>query len=217
MAYIRTIVRLHRDGALPEDDAINVWHFADAVLDRSTHQARIQSALETFYSNSSGIGDKLASTLSGDVTFDYYDLSEATPRVPFANDTFNFTPGTDALPAEVSLCVSFQGTQVSGQPQARRRGRLYIGPLAVGTNLTVTGADVRPSTTLINDLVASADAVLETEPQVYWAVYSPTTDAQGGTLADSMTIVTNGWVDNAFDTQRRRGAAATSRSTFLQN
>jgi hypothetical protein len=27
-------------------------------------------------------------------------------------------------------------------------------------------------------------------------------------------IVTNGWVDNAFDIQRRRGVTPTSRSTF---
>jgi hypothetical protein len=39
-----------------------------------------------------------------------------------------------------------------------------------------------------------------------WVVYSPTDDAYHE--------VANGWVDNAWDTQRRRGYKPTSRTTF---
>jgi len=48
---------------------------------------------------------------------------------------------------------------------------------------------------------------------VKWAVYSPTTDAVD-TIDNAFNDVLDGWVDNAFDTQRRRGPAATTRITW---
>ena len=45
-------------------------------------------------------------------------------------------------------------------------------------------------------------------------VYSPTTHAEGGTLFESMTTVTQGWVDNEPDTQRRRGQDGGTKTAF---
>jgi hypothetical protein len=44
------------------------------------------------------------------------------------------------------------------------------------------------------------------------AIFSPTTLSSGGSIDDAWNDAVNVWVDDAFDTQRRRGARATTRS-----
>jgi hypothetical protein len=94
---------------------------------------------------------------------------------------------------------------VSGQPQARKRGRIYLGPFDT-TQLNADGRILPACQTTIRNaaqaLLTASDVALDWS----WAVYSPT-NASG-------VIVDNGWVDNEWDTQRRRGRAATTRSTF---
>jgi hypothetical protein len=46
------------------------------------------------------------------------------------------------------------------------------------------------------------------------SVFSPTTLAGGGSLASSFSSVIGGHIDNAFDTQRRRGPEASARVTY---
>ncbi len=75
---------------------------------------------------------------------------------------------------------------------------MYMGPFFAGGMLG------RPSATqqtalldLASDLAALGGA------DVAWVIYSPTDNQYRG--------VTNAWVDNAWDTQRSRGLAPTSR------
>jgi len=62
---------------------------------------------------------------------------------------------------------------------------------------TVTVTEIAPRSLL---------APTETAGGWDWVVYSPT---NGNTVN-----VDNGWVDNAFDTQRRRGLAVTARTNW---
>lgn len=137
----------------------------------------------------------------------WYDLADPTPRAPVRETTWNFTaaPTGNPLAPETALCISFQADKVSGESQARRRNRIYLGPLQQGINDT-TGRPTAASVSAIRNagqglLTASVAAADWT-----WGIYS--------TLSLGLAPVTNGWVDNEYDTQRRRGRVATSRSTF---
>lgn len=101
------------------------------------------------------------------------------------------------------MVLSFQADKVSGLPQARRRGRVYFGPLGGAAE-----ASGRPGTTLLSAVVAFGAALLSESNLAdwTWVVYS--------TVNNGGAPVTNGWVDNSFDTQRRRGLEWTARTTF---
>jgi hypothetical protein len=138
----------------------------------------------------------------------YYELGTGlVPNYPIATSIFNFSgaPSAAGLPAECAVCISFQAIRASGFPQNRRRGRIYIGPLAASVN---SGA--RPSSALLTDLgIAAADFMADVPAAVStasWAVWSE--------VDQEANPVDNGWIDNAFDTQRRRGVQATARTLF---
>ncbi len=135
------------------------------------------------------------------------DLDDPQPRYPFYEEVWNMSsaPSTASLPPEVAICMSFQGDRVSGTPQARRRGRIYVGPLRSST----LGTDGRPSAGTMASMDALASAFLTAAlgmASTDWGIWSET-----GSI---FTPVTNGWIDNEYDTQRRRGRVATSRSLF---
>jgi hypothetical protein len=106
------------------------------------------------------------------------------------------------MPHEVALCFSFEAAHQSGEAQARRRNRVYVGPF----NYDVADNAGRPTLelqTMIYDsgmaLKSAADASVSWE----WVVWSGTNE--------EAYDVSHIWVDNSFDTQRRRGLAPTSR------
>jgi hypothetical protein len=82
---------------------------------------------------------------------------------------------------------------------------VFIGPL--GSSSIISEGDARPTGELKGDLVQAAQVLRgNTALGVEWVVRSDTTGATAP--------VTDGWVDNAFDTQRRRGNRATQRNVF---
>jgi hypothetical protein len=101
--------------------------------------------------------------------------------------------------------LSFQGAPESGVSQARKRGRVFIGPL----RSSLIGADGRPSPATVSLFAAEGEDLLDASNAATtwsWTVHSATTGDN--------SVVTNGWCDNEFDTQRRRGRIATSRTVF---
>lgn len=214
MTIMRAMVRLHHSSALPRDDAINVWHFNTIAAGESTsadHTA-VESLLETFYGS---IDTFLSRDLTGNPDLVIYDLSDTSPRVPVYEaeiEGMSFPVTDNALPEEVALCLSFQGIQLSGENQRRRRGRVYLGPM----NGSANGPGGSPTSTCITGVVGAAQTLLNNQGgigEVEWCVYSPTSIPSPG-LASEGVPVDNGWVDNAWDTQRRRGQAPTARTTF---
>ena len=135
-----------------------------------------------------------------------YDVDDPEPRAPVLTNNYNLTPSGAGLPPEVSLVMSFQAEQASGIPQARRRNRIYIPFLQSSANDT----QGRPSTSIVSAVQAAGAALLAasgpTSNDWQWIVYSAT-DA-------TFDLVENGWVDNEWDIQRRRGRPATTRSVF---
>lgn len=136
-----------------------------------------------------------------------YNMADLEPRAPIEDTTWNLAvaPSGTPLPPEVAICLSFQGAKISGVPQARRRGRVYLGPL------NITGMDLgRPGASIVTTFSGAGNTLLDagvaTAGDWNWAVYST---VNGGTAE-----VADGWVDNEYDTQRRRGRLSTSRTTF---
>jgi hypothetical protein len=95
----------------------------------------------------------------------------------------------------------------------RRKGRVFLGPLSTGTvSQSSNAGDVRPESTTMAAFLASGLAlVLDTAGDPRLAIYSPTTDATS-TVDDAFFDVEDLWIDNSFDTQRRRGGAPTVRT-----
>jgi hypothetical protein len=140
----------------------------------------------------------------------FYDLEDPEPRAPVYQQTWALAvaPALQAVPPEVSLCVSFQGDQVSGQPQARRRGRNYL-PFVGSTSV---GADGRPDAACVASALAWGSNLLDyslVPGNPTWVVNSTF-----GVPLEFTVEITNVWVDNEFDTQRSRGRDATTRSVY---
>lgn len=224
-SYIRCVATFPHASGLPSLAVVNSWALisvdpatrAGAATDWTTN-------LNSFYG---GIKTILSSAIAWNSgTYEYIDMADAKPRVPFQVDTANLgtlsTSNID-MPPEVALCLSFRGSTGSGLNAKRRRGRVYIGPL----QLSVATEPIAPTNASV-DLVATSAAALMTATYHKWAIYSPSThhgvpvggklsdypDEVPALLDDSFVEVTSRWVDNAFDTQRRRGVPATYRKTL---
>lgn len=203
MTHVAVQTVLWMDSGLPEDYATNTWHIDTVDSNPLEGTVEFFSDVTAFFL---AVDTYLSSELEGTMAYRAYDMSDPEPRVPFYINGSALTPGTGKLPSEVALCSSFQGTPASGLVQARRRGRVYIGPLATAAVDAATG---RPAAAFLSALSVATDTLAESaaaSTEYSWVVFSPT----GGLL----TTITNGWVDNAFDTQRRRGLAATARTTW---
>jgi hypothetical protein len=136
-----------------------------------------------------------------------YRLGDSVPRAPFIVPVnLGAISSGNSLPSEVALCASFYS--VRNLP--RRRGRVFIGPL------TDTAKAAPAATTgLVQPVPAAIDALRTSMVRLRSAAV--TAGLRWCVLSQAnaeMVDVTAGWVDNAFDTQRRRGEDATTRSTW---
>jgi hypothetical protein len=212
MPNYRAQVTIPMFSTLPADVVTNTLHFLtltptalDEVADAVT--PLIADMYEAIYASGRSMGDYMRPALA---TVNWYDLGQPPPRVPYTLPLGATIPVTaTAIPTEVSCVMSFQGAPLPGVPQARRRGRIYL-PGISNPWMTVSSTGSFPilSAGAVSAVAAQAGqfrtAVLATAAR--WAVWS-TVDA-------SMTEITNGWVDNTPDTQRRRGVEATARTLW---
>ena len=188
---------------MPEDMVVNTWHFTAVDTAEGTVNA-IQTALVAFYEAMDGYKSALQSWETSRIR--WYNLEDDEPRVPFEDELSGITAGAGTPTArELAICLSFRGEYVSGASAARRRGRIYFGPLvatAIGSTGLVLTAAVTTMATAGGALLTASNAASDWA----WIVWSPTSGAG--------YPVTEGWVDNAPDIQRRRGTLATVRTTF---
>jgi len=204
MPDIRCQVILHTADAVPENYISNSWAFNGIAL--GTDDTAMVTLMKDFYD------DLTASTLSSTIAQNGHDvklsqLPGAVPNYPYFEGTFNLAaaPSGTPLPTECAIALSFQGTRDAGQPQARRRGRVFLGPWSTTAN-TAGRPAAAVLTSIANaatTLKASAAIISDTDGWCVWSVAD-----------QAMVAVDNGWIDNAWDTQRRRGLVYTSRTTF---
>jgi hypothetical protein len=196
MAIVKTV-----DNVLA-NYATNTWW---CEADDLTALQDFHDELVTFYQAIDGGMSNLVGTTNA-LELTSYLRTDPMPRPPVLTTNATLTPGGGApLPTEVSLCLSFQGSRMAGVPQSRRRGRVYIPFFGESGNDT----DGRPTSGIVGTLAAAGDALLTASGAAAtwsWVVYSE--------VEPGYTVVLNGWVDNEWDTQRRRGRPFTSRTVF---
>jgi len=216
MTTYRTIITIPSDTAIPRDAATNTWHF-ESVAGTAPATGDISSKMLAFYNAIDGL---LSSFCGTPATGKTYDLLAPQPRAPIDEFEINLTTaGGNGLPTECAVAMSYTAGPLSGQPIARRRGRIFLGPLssnAVGTS----GSQVIVASATRTTIANAAAALLggDSETGAVWSVFSPTTagaepwdlsSLQSGTIP-----VVSGWIDDAWDTVRSRGTAPTTRTSF---
>lgn len=213
MPILKAQVVLPHVSGLPRDSVVNTFHFLTiGDFDNAADHAAVVNKVVDFYQGISlgqdrSVGEMLSATISRGVNAAKVKIYRVLPgpdgppvfEGPFTVPAANTQNG---LPSEVAVC----GSYYAGKNQKRRRGRIYIGPLNLGA-LDATAARPHPNPNVLTAVRLSMGRLIPQGPDLQkWAVYSK---ADGVARA-----VTGGWVDDAFDTQRRRGERAVSR-TFV--
>jgi len=206
MTIVRTQVSFPAASADSEDLVMNTWHFDITDAHTEGNCTPVANALDTFYTSLITLLNTSITWTNGRIKM--YDLSESTPRAPIYDQPFviSGTPSASWLPAELAVCLTYQAVPLSGVRQSRRRGRIYLGPWSSAANSTTSGtissSTYTPVATAATALLVASDSAAGWA----WIVHSET--------ASGNSVVDNGWVDNAWDVQRRRGTDATVRVTF---
>lgn len=218
-------VEIKRTSGVPEDAVTNTWHFrsqgdASDVDDfefLSNELGGFYFSAHDIYGVSSFFSQALSRAVDG-ASITWYDLSDPIPRAPRYYYEFNLNAAIDtsqSIPAELAVCLSFRGSLTgigegigeSVHPRARRRNRVYLGPL---NNYAIDG--VRPNNEAVvsgdfRDIISEAAGILHANCSASgrpWVVHSPTDD--------NVHSIVEWWIDDAFDVQRRRGNLATERT-----
>lgn len=201
---------------LPADVVTNTFHFefagggapveADFI---ALGEGLIPGFYEFIFDPSTGID--MAPWVTPTLLVKIYNLSDPEPRPPVWQGSVPLTVGvasSSAIPPETAAVISYHATPIAGVPQARRRGRLYIG--ALGTGVASGGPTAFPSwTTSTKQLMADAGEHLLTGAPIVnwtWVVWSR--------VALSSAPVVGGWFDYSIDTQRRRGDESSGRTLW---
>ena len=215
--FFRVQASIPSDTTVPRDAAVNTWHARTDAVDPQDGYSGFVNRLITFYA---AIDQLFSLVCASPIAFKVYNLEDAEPRVPVYDTTSTFTPSASGgLPTENAICLSFKADPISGVSPARLRGRLYLGPLDTAT-VSTSGGRVTVQGSTRTTIVNAADALAgpEVADGGEWCVFSPTTAGappwSNGALDLAFKPVTSGYVDDAWDTQRRRGTAPSARTSF---
>jgi hypothetical protein len=203
MAIYRHQVIIHTADNVPANFATNTLYSQGADLDDATAAMNIFAEM---FVDFTGLYSSFVAQNNHQIKV--YDMADPEPRAPVQERLWNLgsTPSGAPLPSELAICLSFQADTESGQAQARRRGRIYLGPVAVAT-LDTGGRPTSSARTQIATAATTCLAAFEAaDPPITWVVWSQV----NGTASN----ITNGWVDNDFDVQRRRQQAVTARTVW---
>lgn len=228
LRHYRAQVIVPHDSGLPADAVVNTWHFtADDAASDLVNAADIETQLESFYNAwVPTFGSTQMNWTSSTIKFTVFE--DPTPRIPFLESSVSLgaAPGASSdWPAEVAIVLSMEGAKTSGSNMRRKRGRVYLGPLAflAGDQPVLDSGSA--------DIVSNAaDTAFFGAGSATLNVYSPYTHhgiAVGqklqktdpeipAMLSASFSEVVKVWCDNGFDTQRRRGVAASYRHTHTK-
>jgi hypothetical protein len=221
-------VTLTPASGLPADKMVNTFCFEYPGAQAPAQDALISTAIIAFYNTTAAgaakevakhINDTVSRTASA-CRLDFYNITghlDGSPHgSPYLTAGWTLSSSEMAgagLPAEVAIVSSFHAAYGSlseevgnTRPKNRRRGRVYIGPLTLqvlGQDATTKRVKVVQST--MTDIQKASQAMMD-DSNTNWCVWS---------RQDQLTLsVVGGHVDDGFDTQRRRGEKAISRSTY---
>lgn len=217
MASVRVMAVFQGDSTLPEDRFVNTFHFHDLTTGYSTVAGDLRQAVIDFYENITVGGNALYQHMSAYVEREWnavsYDLTAATPRVPTATPSTMGAAVGSGLPEEMAVCLTLEGAP---PVTPRRRGRLYFGPLANNSSTLEGGTTDDPSHPantsagmVVSNLAASAQQLKAASALVGcpWSIRS-------SVPSENFVEIVGGWIDNAWDVQRRRGPKPTARDLW---
>lgn len=220
--FFRLQYTLHSASGDAKDDIVSHTYYYNTTFESPLSEAN-HTIIAEAWGNLVTPGEP-SSTLAGTRAWKVYNMTHPEPRYPvFEGTQSSFSPGVDTLPREVALVISWKPSEfVSGQKASRQRGRTYIGPFRTAMASSSTG---RPNSTKVNDLAVAAVAYLTAvhgvaSGAVWPVIYSAGVGSRrpDGTYRPNwtpfLTHIRAGWVDDEWDTQRSRGRAPTTRTTF---
>lgn len=119
---------------------------------------------------------------------------------PLYSKGYTYDFSSQSGPQEVAICLSYASSTTWDTSTRRRRGRIFLGPLIASQS-----SSARPAQPLLTKVLALGQALSTAGSTVgaNWMVYSPS----DSTSTEIQSIS----VDNAWDTQRRRGLSPTER------
>lgn len=142
----------------------------------------------------------------GDCLVKIYNPLLPKPNYPLFEDTFALPGGFGiGLPREVALCVSYLNTTENTIARARRRGRHYVP--GFGESANDAG---RPVTSTIEG-IADAFGDYLTDPHPGYTPADTTAPCVYSRVEGAGFTITRAYVNNEWDTQRRRQEPPTSR------
>lgn len=203
---------------IPEDVVTNTWHFdwlgggTPTPTQLLACIVNVQLFYAGCYAGTGSVGTWGNYMSLGGGVIKMYNLDDPKPRVPvytYTGTVAGTKDTTSSLPTETACVLSYHTEFQSGIPKASQRGRIYLGGLGDGWLSTSTGSAfpiLRSAARLQVANNATSLCAASLVDQWGWVVYSP--------KLDQSFAVAGGWVDNAFDTQRRRGQVATLRTLW---
>lgn len=213
---------------LARDAIVNTWSVVGPDAPTDTQYTTLVDAIHGFYATAAAgaagrVADYFGGSLKTGGTAPFVDVKvyrRPTATGPTGSPVKELQRELDVspvsasdLPLEVACCLSFHSDltgvpEESGatRPRARLRGRVYLGPLNLGA-LTQDTTTHRPivSVGFRADILLAAQAMKTAMGADWgWEVFSRT--AWFGSLVNAA------YVDDEFDTQRRRQHASLGRS-----
>lgn len=209
---------LERKTGLSEDRVVNGWHYvapsgqpAQADYDNwAINYGNFMAALAPYLSPA-------FSRIPGSVVQDFYKIppEKALLGPPHHSQLGNLGGSTTglAMPSEVALCLSLDGTTTQDpehgaggvRPASRKRNRVFLGPLNDDMNSTnPTTGESEPAAGTI-DLINIAYA----QHMVSAMINNGWIPMLFSKVAWALWPLLRAWIDNAWDSQRRRGTKPT--------
>lgn len=210
MSALRWKVRFPYKSLLPGDESVQTFYFQSSGDDEEVFEG-IGLAIDNFY-RTTDAGASILGQYSSvlDLRFVHVEVGLLTVADGTVEDlqTFEFDwsdpdgfTTNGRLPNELAVCLSYRSDgQLGTTSTGRERGRLFLGPWCadmldeggIGTPAHIVSDRVNMIATRAVDLKAEIIA----NDLGAWCLYS----RADGALKE----ITGGWIDNEFDTQRRR-------------
>lgn len=200
----KVTVELESATGLPRDAQQNTWWFDGPDSPSVPQWEQFRSRLVSFYNSWGTSRSQLA--LSGAGRLLARDTELPAPAEPVYESPITVTKqNLPPLPFDCAAVVTFAAQPVSGIRVQSLRNRIYLGGLTTGPNDPTGRISSSFRTTVATGYNALVSA-LEADGEFEHVVYS--------TKRDEVFTVWNAWMDNQWDTQRRRDQKATARSMF---
>lgn len=235
---VKCVVTLPAVSGFPEDACTNTFSFiVPAGFPTAPTYEQLTNAIAEFYNFITSTTNAIASFMGPSLSraanacsVDVYDVTGHLNGSPHGSPVYTdlFTLAGDEagqeLPREAALALTLRGNGWASQlveepddadpgdevqrPRQRYTGKVYLGPWKDTSDAeSATGNLSIPSTALRTTILDSAENLFDdlSVLSIFWSTWSRSDAA--------MRSITDVQIDDAWDTQRRRGGAPVTRTT----